>query len=157
MIVAGIDPGKTGALSILHEENIVACFDVPMQLVKGKAKPAWTQWAIDWRNAFAFEMPDMIVIEDIAARPGQGVTSMFSFGRSLGFAHAIAAAAEAPIHFVTPTVWKGKLGLLNSDKGASREKARTLFPASAHAFERAKDDGRAEAALLAYYGRKFLL
>jgi len=98
----------------------------------------------------------MIVIEDIAARPGQGVTSMFSFGRTLGFAHGIAAAAEAPIHFVTPTVWKGKLGLLNSDKGASREKARTLFPASAHAFERVKDDGRAEAALLAYYGRKYL-
>lgn len=156
MIVAGIDPGKTGALSILHENNLVACFDVPMQLVKGKAKPAWTQWAIDWRNAFAFEMPDMIVIEDIAARPGQGVTSMFSFGRSLGFAHAIACAAEAPIHFVTPSVWKGKLGLLNSDKGASREKARTLFPASAHHFARVKDDGRAEAALLAYYGRKHL-
>lgn len=156
MIVAGIDPGKTGALSILRDDNSVACFDVPMQLVKGKAKPAWSQWSIDWRYAFAFEIPDMIVIEYISARPGQGVTSMFSFGRTLGFAHAIAQTAGVPIHFVTPAVWKGKLGLLNSDKGASREKARTLFPASAHAFDRVKDDGRAEAALLAYYGRQFL-
>ena len=156
MIVAGIDPGKTGALSILYENNVVACFDVPMHLVKGKAKPAWTEWASSWRYALAFEEPDMIVIEDIAARPGQGVTSMFSFGRTMGFAHAIAALSGVPIHFVTPAVWKGKLGLLNSDKGASREKARTLFPASAHAFERVKDDGRAEAALLAYYGRKYL-
>lgn len=154
-IVAGIDPGKTGALSILYDNNVVSCFDVPMQLVKGKAKPAWTMWAEEWRNALAFENPDMIVIEDIAARPGQGVTSMFSFGRTLGFAHALAAAANIPIHFVTPSVWKGKLGLLNSDKGASREKARTLFPTSAHAFTRVKDDGRAEATLLAYYGRKY--
>ena len=156
MIVAGIDPGKTGALSILYDNNVVSCFDVPMQLVKGKAKPAWAKWASEWRNAFGFEAPDMIVIEDIAARPGQGVTSMFSFGRTLGFAHALAQGAGVPVHFVTPFVWKGRLGLLNSDKGASREKARTLFPASAHAFERVKDDGRAEAALLAYYGRKFI-
>lgn len=156
MIVAGIDPGKTGALSILYDNNVVSCFDVPMQLVKGKAKPAWTKWAEEWRNALAFEGPDLIVIEDIAARPGQGVTSMFSFGRTLGFAHALAAFTNTPVLFVTPTVWKGKLGLLNSDKSASREKARTLFPASAHAFERVKDDGRAEAALLAYYGRKFI-
>jgi crossover junction endodeoxyribonuclease RuvC len=156
MIVAGIDPGKTGALSILYDNNVVACFDVPIQLVKGKAKPAWSAWAAEWRNAFAFEAPDMIVIEDIAARPGQGVTSMFSFGRTLGFTHALAATANIPVHFVTPNVWKGKLGLLKSDKGASREKACTLFPVSAHAFARVKDDGRAEAALLAYYGRKFL-
>lgn len=156
MIVAGIDPGKTGALSILYPNNTVLCVDVPMQLVKGKTKPAWSEWSVRWRNAFAFEGPDMIVIEDIAARPGQGVTSMFSFGRTLGFAHGIASVGSIPIHFVTPAVWKGKLGLLNSNKGASREKARTLFPASAHAFERVKDDGRAEAALLAYYGRKYL-
>lgn len=156
MIVAGIDPGKTGALSILQENNLVACFDVPTIKLKGKDRPAWSEWEKTWTIALAFPPPDMIVIEDIAARPGQGVTSMFSFGRSLGFVHAIAAHARVPLHFVTPAVWKGKLGLLNSDKGASREKARTLFPASERHFTRVKDDGRAEAALLAYYGRKYL-
>lgn len=157
MIVAGIDPGKTGALSVLYENNIVRSFDVPLTKLKGKEKPAWSQWATEWATALDMLGPDMIVIEDVSSRPSQGVTGVFSFGRTLGFAHALAASAKVPIHFVTPTVWKGKLGLLNSDKSASREKARTLFPASAHAFDRVKDDGRAEATLLAYYGRKYLL
>lgn len=156
MIVAGIDPGKTGALSILYPDGALFTFDVPMIKLKGKDRPAWTEWAETWRNALYFNAPDMVVIEDIAARPGQGVTSMFSFGRTLGFAHAIASAQYTPVHFVTPSVWKGKLGLLNSDKSASREKARTLFPQFNGLFARAKDDGRAESALLAYYGRQFL-
>jgi crossover junction endodeoxyribonuclease RuvC len=156
MIVAGIDPGKTGALSILYPDGAALIFDVPIIKLKGKDKPAWTEWDASWRSALDFNTPDMIVIEDIAARPGQGVTSMFTFGRTMGFAHAIAASAKVPIHFVTPGVWKGKLGLLNSSKGASREKVRTLFPRIAHAVERVKDDGRAEATLLAYYGRKYL-
>ena len=156
MIVAGIDPGKTGALSILYPDNSVIVVDVPTIKLKGKDRPAWSEWSILWRTILTFNTPDMFVIEDIAARPGQGVTSMFSFGRTLGFAHGIVSVGNIPIHFVTPSVWKGKLGLLNSDKGASREKARTLFPASAHHFARVKDDGRAEATLLAYYGRKYL-
>lgn len=156
MIVAGIDPGKTGALSILYPDNSVIVVDVPTIKLKGKDRPAWSEWEKSWSITLAFPPPDMIVIEDIAARPGQGVTSMFSFGRTLGFVHAIAAHARAPLHFVTPSVWKGKLGLLNSYKDASRERARTLFPASAHHFACVKDDGRAEAALLAYYGRKHL-
>lgn len=156
MIVAGIDPGKAGALSVLYENNIVRSFDVPLTKLKGKEKPAWSQWATEWATALDTLGPDMIVIEDISARPGQGVTSMFSFGRTLGFAHALAASAKVPVHFVTPTVWKGKLGLLNSDKSASREKARTLFPRSAELFELVKHSDRAEAALLAYYGRQYL-
>lgn len=156
MIVAGIDPGKTGALSILYDNGVVRSFDVPMIKLKGKEKPAWSEWASGWSTALDMLGPDMIMIEDISARPGQGVTSMFTFGRTLGFAHALATSAKAPIHFVTPSVWKGKLGLLNSDKNASREKARTLFPRSAELFNLVKHDGRAEAALLAYYGRKYL-
>jgi len=156
MIVAGIDPGKTGALSILYPDGVALLFDVPIIKVKDKAKPAWIDWEVTWRNALALNTPDMIVIEDIAARPGQGVTSMFTFGRTLGFVHAIAASAKVPIHFTTPAQWKGKLGLLNSSKGASREKVRTLFPRIAHAVERVKDDGRAEATLIAYFGRKYL-
>lgn len=156
MIIAGIDPGKSGALAISYPDGAVLLFDVPTIKLKGKDKPAWSEWAKTWSAALEFSPPDMIVIEDVSARPGQGVTSMFTFGRALGFAHALAAAADAPIYFVTPSVWKGKLGLLNSDKGASREKARTFYPRAAHAFTRVKDDGRAEATLLAHYGRKYL-
>jgi crossover junction endodeoxyribonuclease RuvC len=158
MIIAGIDPGKTGALAITYANDTRASlFDVPMIVVRGKPKPAWADWARSWSIALEMHAPDLIVIEDISARPGQGVTSMFTFGRTLGFAHAVAAGCGARVEFVTPSVWKGKLGLLNSDKGASREKARILFPRAAHDFQRVKDDGRAEATLLAHYGRRFLV
>ncbi len=156
MIIAGIDPGKTGALSILYPDDSVLVFDVPMIKARAKPVPAWSTWRSQWAEALTWHEPGLIVIENIAARPGQGVTSMFTFGRTLGFAHALAAMTNARIEFVTPSAWKGKLGLLNSDKGASREKMRTLFPRTAHHVERVKDDGRAEATLLAYYGRKFL-
>lgn len=157
MTVAGIDPGKTGALAILHPDGSTEFFDVPRIVLKGKDKPAWSQWAREWCMALDLAMPDMVVIEDIAARPGQGVTSMFTFGRTLGFVHGlVTATTSCPVHFVTPSVWKAKLGLLNSGKGASREKCRTLYPASAASLTRVKDDGRAEAALIAHYGRKFI-
>jgi len=155
MIIAGIDPGKTGALAITYPDGAVMVFDVPTVKLRGKEVPAWMEWQRSWEAAFAFAGVDQVVIEEVAARPGQGVTSMFTFGRTLGFAHALAVASGASVRSVTPSVWKGKLGLLNSDKGASREKAAALYPRKSHLFSRVKDDGRAEATLLAYYGRNF--
>jgi len=156
MIIAGIDPGKSGAMAIVYPDNKVHFFDVPMIKLRGKAKPAWKDWDRTWRSALDFAGVDLIVIEEVAARPGQGVTSMFTFGRTLGFVHAIAVASGAAVETVSPTVWKAKLGLLNSSKGASRERAENLLPDTCGKLDRVKDDGRAEAALLAYYGRKFL-
>jgi len=156
MIIAGIDPGKTGALAITYPDGYVDAFDVPKIKLRGKEVPAWMEWQAVWSAALGLVHIDLIVIEEVAARPGQGVTSMFTFGRTLGFAHAIAVASGASIQTVTPSVWKGKLGLLNSDKGASREKAKALYPRSVDLLGRVKDDGRAEAILLAHYGRKFL-
>lgn len=157
LVIAGIDPGKTGALAILYPGGSAEFFDVPRVKLKGKDKPAWTDWALQWRVALDLAAPDMVVVEDVAARPGQGVTSMFTFGRALGYAHGlVAAVTSCPVHFVTPSVWKAKLGLLNSGKGASRERCRTLYPATAGDLARVKDDGRAEAALIAHYGRKYL-
>lgn len=156
MIVAGIDPGKTGAMAIVFDEKYVEFYDVPTIKLRGKERPAWREWLDVWGSALAIADVDRIIIEEVAARPGQGVTSMFTFGRTLGFAHAIAVASGASVQAVTPAVWKGKLGLLNSSKGASRELCASLYPATAAQIARVKDDGRAEAALLAHYGRKFL-
>jgi len=158
LILAGIDPGKTGALAILYPDNSVEFFDVPRMVLKGKDVPAYLAWQDEWSNALAFAGVTKAVIEDVAARPGQGVSSMFKFGRTLGFAHAIVLGIRPrpAVEFTTPAQWKAKLGLLNSSKGASREKAVSLFPTAARSLTRVKDDGRAEAALLAYYGRKFL-
>lgn len=156
MIICGIDPGKTGAMVILYPDNALTVHDVPTVKMSGKDKPAWKQWDREWRQALDFAGVDLVVIENVAARPGQGVTSMFNFGRTLGFIHALACASGGAIEMPTPTSWKGKMGLLNSSKGASREKASTLFPRHSCHFTRVKDDGRAEAALLALYGRKYL-
>lgn len=156
MIIAGIDPGKTGALAIIYPDGTIQVFDVPRINLRGKDVPAWSDWQRTWSSALEFNVPDLIVIEDVSARPGQGVTSMFSFGRTLGFAHALAVASGASVQMITPSVWKGKLGLLNSSKGASREKATALYPKSVGLLGRVKDDGRAEAILIAHYGRKFL-
>lgn len=157
MIVAGIDPGKGGALAILHVDNTVQFFDVPRIKLRNKDRPAWGEWSRLWTAALDFAGVDMIVIEEVGARPGQGVTSMFTFGRTLGFAHAIAAGSGAAVQTVTAGVWKGKLGLLNSSKGASREACSNLYPSTAAQLARVKDDGRAEAALIAHYGRKYLV
>lgn len=155
MIFAGVDPGKTGALAILYPDNSVEFFDVPRVKLKGKDAPAYAEWQTSWSNALAFAGVDNTVIEHVAARPGQGVSSMFKFGQTLGFAHAIVLGVRPrpAIRFTTPAQWKGKLGLLNSNKGASREKAVSLFPGVESRLTRAKDDGRAEALLIAHYGR----
>jgi len=154
MIIAGIDPGKGGCMVLVHDGGRVDVRRVPIVKLP-KETPAWSEWARSWTAALAFGI-DAIVIEQVGARPTQGTVSMFNFGRTLGFAHALACSADAPIHYVTPAVWKGKFGLLKADKSASREKARTLLPLLEPELRRVKDDGVAEAALLALYGRKFL-
>ena len=160
MIIAGIDPGKTGAHAIIDGQN-VEFYDVPRVKVRGKDVPAWKQWHTEWTNALEFACVDLVVIELVTAGQNgikQGVQSMFNFGGFLRFSHAITLGIRPrpSVHFVTPSVWKAKLGLLNSGKGASREKCRTLYPSAASALTRVKDDGRAEAALIAHYGRKFI-
>lgn len=160
-IVAGIDPGKSGALAVTYPDGTVRFFDVPRIKLKNKDRPAWSEWGTTWIDALwpDFDGPiDMIVIEDVSTRPNEGRVAAFNFGRTLGFAHALAISIRPRpvIHFVTPSIWKAKLGLLNSDKGASREKCRTLYPGTAKDLGRVKDDGRAEAALIAHYGRKYL-
>jgi crossover junction endodeoxyribonuclease RuvC len=155
MIVAGVDPGKTGALAILYGDNTVEFFDVPRVMLKNKDVPAYAEWQTNWHMALTLAGVDKAVIEDVAARPGQGVSSMFKFGRTLGFAHAIVLGVRPrpAVQFTTPGQWKAKLGLLNSSKGASREKAVSLFPSVESRLTRVKDDGRAEALLIAHYGR----
>ena len=79
------------------------------------------------------------------------MSSVFRFGEGYGMLQACIAANKHPTHFVTPAKWKGHFGL-NRDKGVSRSKAMERFPEYAQLFSRVKDDGRAEAALIALYG-----
>jgi crossover junction endodeoxyribonuclease RuvC len=145
MIIAGIDPGANGGLAVYG--NVLHVLPVP-KIGKETDKVAWaSEWNLFLREA------NHIFIEQVGAMPGQGVTSMFNFGLSFGFVQALAFSAGVPVSFVRPQEWKKGVGIPSgSEKGASRIRASQLFPNDADKWSRVRDDGLAEAALIAYYG-----
>jgi crossover junction endodeoxyribonuclease RuvC len=151
-IYIGIDPGFSGAIAFYApKENIVSIYDMPVyQNAKGKTEI--NLYELHDILAPETEEPHMAIIEQVAAMRGQGVTSMFRFGQSYGATQMAVAAHKIPMQFVTPAKWKSYLGL-SRDKGVSRSLASQRFPKQADLFKRVKDDGRAEAALLALYGK----
>jgi len=151
MIVLGIDPGATGALA-WYEEGEVRVVPTPSMAARSRGRE------IDWGALvceIAFAPADHAFIEYVSAMPGQGVSSMFKFGQAFGGVRALMAAYSIPVTLVTPPVWKKAMGL-SGGKDASRMRASELFPAQAGLFKRKKDDGAAEAALIAYYGHQKL-
>lgn len=166
MIIAGIDPGKTGAMVTLFEDGSTIVARVPLlskpSVSRGKKtvkmRPDWVAWARTWRQQIDFNSPDVFMMEQVEARPGQGVTSMFSFGKATGFAMACIMYAGVPIHYARPNVWKDKMGLAGFDKSASVDLALRLVPSLAIELQARRGNpadvrhGIAEAGLLAYYG-----
>lgn len=162
MILTGIDPGKTGAMVTLFEDGSTLVDRVPIEKRKGKKdRPDYPLWASSWVTSIQFNCPDVFVIEQVEARPGQGVTSMFSFGKTMGFAMGLAmASGTAPVQYAYPSVWKTALHLIGMDKSASVGRALELVPSIRSEIERKMKgntqqvrEGIAEAALLAYYGK----
>jgi crossover junction endodeoxyribonuclease RuvC len=99
--------------------------------------------------------PGHAFVELVGAMPGQGVSSVFAFGKSFGVVIGVLAALDVPFTFVAPVVWKRAFGVPAAKDGA-RARASQLMPAAAHHWTRVRDDGRAEAALIAYYGLRQL-
>lgn len=153
----GIDPGLTGAIAFWRpSDNDLHIFDMPTttRTIGGSKKERIDVAALgnlfdDWRSRILGA-----VIEDVSASPQMGVSSAFNFGESAGIAKMAVAANIIPMALVKPAKWKGDLRL-NSDKNRSREVA-TQITNRADLFARKKDDGRAEAYLLAFYGFKFV-
>lgn len=150
MIVFGIDPGFSGAVAELHVfSRTLYVHDMPtVPSQKGKVELN-CHGVLDLLDAG--EAPAIVWMEKVGARPGQGVSSMFRFGQQLGALEMAAAARQHQLRWITPAKWKAHFGL-SADKGASRKVAMERFPAVASLFARVKDDGRAEAALIALYG-----
>ena len=92
-----------------------------------------------------------VVIEQVSAMPGQGVTSMFNFGQSFGILKGICAAMQLPMYFVRPAKWKKYFNLINSEKDASRTKAIEIFPYFSAQLSRKKDSNKADAILIASF------
>lgn len=154
----GCDPGYSGALARIDcfddgSINAVA-IDMPMMEKDGKRcidmwklAAAFLSWTSDFSIATA-------VVERVHSMPGQGVASVFSFGFAAGALQQALASAGLHATLVHPQTWKAVFGLRGGreNKGLSREKAARLYPQFAGLFKRVKDDGRAEAVLLAHYG-----
>lgn len=148
-LTIGIDPGLSGAIAIVDSYGVlVDVYDMPV--VAGMVSAYGFNEMEDWGT----EDFGTVVIEDVHAMPKQGVTSSFGFGRSKGVVEGVFAANGRPITYVSPARWKRALGL-GKDKGEARRRAMELWPSKAAMFARVKDDGRAEAALIAYWWLKF--
>ena len=152
MRVLGVDPGTGGALAMIDTElSALVVADMPIAVIEvGKMKRRQISefWLADLLRLYE---PDCAWIERVHALPKQGVTSSFSFGLSYGLVRGVLAALGVPVSLVTPQEWK-KSFRLGASKNEARVIAARLFPANSGSFTRAKDDGRAEAALLALFG-----
>ena len=147
MIYIGIDPGFSGAWGIVdHHGRYVSCGDMHNDgyRIQTRMVTAELRQGIDMQDC-------MVVVEQVHAMPKQGVSSTFKFGVAYGAALAIADRVTQSVILVTPAVWKRKMGL-TGDKADSLEMARELWPTAP--LQRQKDNGRAEALLLAEFLRK---
>lgn len=165
MILAAVDPGKTGAMVTLFEDGSTTVNRVPLIVGEkkggkvGKTKADFPLWWSRWSLSLAFNGVDVAILEKVGARPEQGSVSMFNFGYVTGFAHAILCSSGVPVHHALPAVWKDKMGLTGQNKSKSVAMALDLVPSlEPELLSKAKGNtadvrhGIAEAGLLAYYG-----
>ncbi|MAJ85519.1 MAG: crossover junction endodeoxyribonuclease [Candidatus Pelagibacter sp.] len=153
MIIFGIDPGLSGAIAVFINNKISNVFEIPV-MSEGKKNKRQLNSAhlvkllkdnlIDGREA-------SVVVEQVNAMPGQGVTSMFNFGQTFGAIKGICAALNLPIFFVRPSKWKKHFNLINAQKDSSRTKAIEMYPSLSEELSRKKDVNKADAILIARY------
>jgi len=140
--ILGIDPGVTGGIAALYPDGRIEAYDIPV--VNGSVD-------VDALVRRVREhAPRLAIVERAQAMPKQGVVSVFKYGTAFGALCAVTAICEIPTHLVSPRKWKTHFGL-DSDKEKSRALAIRLWPGCG-LFERKRDHGRSEAALLARYG-----
>ena len=132
MIIIGIDPGISGAICFLKNGNILDVIDMQKKKDKKKNKKQvnGSQIYNEIKSLINENGKDnlKVVVEQVSAMPGQGVTSMFNFGQSFGILKGICAAMQLPIYFVRPAKWKKYFNLINAEKDASRTRAIEIFP-----------------------------
>ncbi len=154
--ILGADPGLSGAIAWYNTstKTIDHVHDMPTVQINNKVHLDLPRLA-NLVNAYSRDTI-LAVIEEPSAMPGQGVVSTFRFGHACGVIQGVVSGSNVPIQFVRPAIWKQILGL-SRDKNRSRIMATQMFPGQVHQFLRKKDDGRAEASLLAFFGERFLL
>lgn len=147
MILMSIDPGLSGAIAVFIDDVLIDIVDTPTHELTRNNKTKRQISASALASIFKDHHPDHVVVERVGAMPNQGVTSVFSFGRSFGVIEGILAAYELPATYVMPAVWTKGIGR-GLGKDGSRARACELYPAHQQRFARVKDDGRADAVLI---------
>lgn len=162
MIVCGVDPGLSGALAFYGTLDTgispIDCltYDMPtLSLVRGGKNKREVD-AHSLARLLKSRPIDHAFLEQVGAMKAQGVSSMFSFGKSYGIVIGVLATLEIPMTLVPPVRWKKAMAVPAAKDGA-RARASQLMPAFAWQWTRVKDDGRAEAACIALYGWRELV
>jgi len=155
MLIIAIDPGISGSLCFFEEGKIIDIIEMPNMAAGKKNKrqvngaQIYNEISLRIKN---FQKEDIkVVIEQVSAMPGQGVTSMFNFGQSFGVLKGICSAMQLPMYFVRPAKWKKYFNLINTKKDASRTKAIEIFPYISAQLSKKKDSNKADAILLASF------
>ena len=153
MKIIGIDPGLSGAIAVLKNNKVLKVFDMPV-MSEGKKNKRQLNSALLvnlLKQNIASDEDVAIVVEQVNAMPGQGVTSMFNFGQTFGAIKGICAALEFPIFFVRPSKWKKHFELINSSKDASRTKVIEMYPKLSNQLAKKKDVNKSDAILIARF------
>ena len=155
MLIIGIDPGISGSICFFEDGKVMDIVEMP-SMAEGKKNKRQVNGAQIYNEISLriknFNKEDIrVVIEQVSAMPGQGVTSMFNFGQSFGVLKGICSAMQLPMYFVRPAKWKKYFNLINSEKDASRTKAIQIFPYISSELSKKKDANKADAILLASF------
>ena len=155
MLIIGIDPGISGSICFFDDGKILDVLEMPT-MTDGKKNKKQVNGAQIYNEIstkiIGIEKQNLrVIIEQVSAMPGQGVTSMFNFGQSFGILKGICSAMQLPMYFVRPAKWKKYFGLIKSEKDASRTKAIEMFPYFSSQLSKKKDSNKADAILIASF------
>jgi len=155
MIIIGIDPGLSGSICFFENGKILDVVEMPT-MIEGKKNKKQVNGSqiyneILKRISHLDKSNVKVVIEQVSAMPGQGVTSMFNFGQSFGILKGICSAMQLPVYFVRPAKWKKYFNLINSEKDASRTRAIEIFPYFSSQLSKKKDSNKADAILISSF------
>ena len=160
MLIIAIDPGINGAICFFENGQIKDVIEMPT-MADGKKNKRQINGHQMYNEIYSrikeYNKQNVnVIVEQVSAMPGQGVTSMFNFGQSFGVIKGICAAMQLPIFFVRPAKWKKHFELINSQKDASRTKAIEMFPKISSILSKKKDSNKADAILIASFYENFI-
>ena len=155
MLIIGIDPGVSGSICFFEDGKILDVVEMPT-MIEGKKNKKQVNGSqiyneISKKIKHIDKSDIKVIIEQVSAMPGQGVTSMFNFGQSFGILKGICSAMQIPVYFVRPAKWKKYFNLINSQKDASRTRAIEIFPYFSSQLSKKKDSNKADAILIASF------